>query len=135
MPSCKRLRSVCHSLAHHAASSLSYVHPHLSEALRTLNTSFAAFDLMERDVCPPALESHPYLSNGLKSVQARFVEILEREGFTLSALQGATVLFKFDQDRLDDFGCECHARLVTPNGREYVAAVNYLGKSIVPQFG
>jgi hypothetical protein len=106
----------------------------MGEALRTQNTSIAAFDLMQRDVCPPALESYPYLSRGLKSLQARFVEILEREGFTLSARQGATVLFKFDQNRLDDFCCECHAKLVTLNGREYMAAVNYLGKSIVPQF-
>ncbi|WPN56090.1 hypothetical protein [Pseudomonas sp. P9_31] len=135
MPSHKRLGSVCHSLAHHAASSLSYVDPHLSVALRPLGVRAAAVDLMKQDPCPPELKSDPYLSNGLNALKARFEEILGREGFTLSELQEATVLFNYDQNGLDDYCCECHARLVSLNGRQYVSAVNYLGKSIVPQFG
>lgn len=134
MPSHKRLSSVCHSLAHHAGSALSWVHPNLSEALRPLGVRVAAVDLTKEDVCPPALRSHPYLSNGLNALKTRFEEMLGAEGFALSALQEATVLFNFENGS-DDYCCECHARLVSVTGRQYVAAVNYLGKSIVPQFG
>jgi hypothetical protein len=35
MPRRKRLRSVCHSIAHHAVSGLSYVHPHASPPVET----------------------------------------------------------------------------------------------------
>jgi hypothetical protein len=135
MPSHKRLSSVCHSLAHHAGSSLSWVHPHLSEALRPSGIRVETVDLTKPDLCPPSLKSHPYLSNGLNALKARFEEILGAEGFALSELQEATVLFNFDQNGSDDYCCECHARLVSLNGRQYVAAVNYLGQSIVPQFG
>jgi len=134
MPPHKRLGSVCHSLAHHACSQLCSVHPHLSEALRVLGVAFMTVDLTQKNLCPAALKSHPYLSSGLDALQARFVEILESEGFTLSSLQAATVRFHFDQSGCIDYCSECHAKLITLDGREYMAAVNYLGKSIVAQF-
>jgi len=58
MPSRRRLSSVCQSIAHHAASSLSYVHPHLLQALKATGELIATVDLLSATPYPKELLSH-----------------------------------------------------------------------------
>lgn len=133
MPSLRRLSSVCQSVAHHAASSLSYVHPHLLQALKLTGESIATVDLLSATPSPKELRSHPHLLTALSSLSDRFAQIMKSEGFSMSDLTEAKLLFKADGQHRDEYCCECHARLSHSSGREYLAAVDCMGKSIAPQ--
>jgi hypothetical protein len=135
MPSEKRLSSVCHSLAHHAASGLSYVHPHLRQASRIAGADTALINLLLEEPCPPELSAHPHLPQALRSLRTRFADMLASEGFSLGTLKEAKLLFEFTAQFPDDHCSNCHARLVAQSGREFVHAVNYLGASIIPRTG
>lgn len=129
----KRLSSVCHSVAHHAVSGLSYLHPHLARACRASGVSEANLDLISDAPLPPELRVSEELSLAVTSLRARFSKIVESEGFALTDLVTACLLFKFVEYR-DDYCSDCHARLVSQGGRKFMSAVNYLGNSIVPVF-
>ena len=133
MPSRRRLSSVCQSIAHHAASGLSYVHPHLLQALKVTGEPFATVDLLSATPYPKELRSHPHLPTALSSLRDRFEQILKSEGFLITDLNEAKLFFKSDGQYHDEYCCECHARLSHSSGRKYFAAVNCMGKSIVPQ--
>lgn len=131
MTSEKRLSSVCHSVAHHAVSGLSYLHPHLARACRASGLSEANVDLISDAPLPPGLIASEELCLAVTSLRARFAQMLESEGFALTDLRTARLLFKF-VDYREDYCSDCHARLVSQSGREFISAVNYLGNSIVP---
>lgn len=131
MTSEKRLSSVCHSVAHHAVSGLSYLHPHLARACRASGLSEANVDLISGAPLPASLSASEELCLAVTSLRARFAQILESEGFALTDLLIARLLFEFANYR-DDYCSDCHARLVSQGGREFMSAVNYLGNSIVP---
>jgi hypothetical protein len=131
MPSIKRLSSVCRSLAHHAASNLSYVHPYVRQASRTVGSDTVLIDLLLEEPCPSELSEQTQLSQALRSLRVRFVEMLASEGFSLGTLKEAKLLFEFSSQFPDDHCSNCHTRLVAQSGREYVHAVNYLGASII----
>ncbi|MCP1453440.1 hypothetical protein [Pseudomonas kilonensis] len=133
MPSHRRLSSVCQSIAHHAASSLSYVHPHLLQALKATGEPIAMVDLLSATPYPKELRSHPHLPTALSSLRDRFEQILKSEGFLISDLNEAKLFFKPDGQYSGEYCCECHAKLLHSSGRKYFAAVNCMGKSIVPQ--
>lgn len=86
MPSRRRLNSVCQSIAHHAASSLSYVHPHLLQALKATGESIVTVDLLSATPYPKELLSHPHLPTALSSLRDRFEQILKSEGFLITDL-------------------------------------------------
>ncbi|WP_448647360.1 hypothetical protein [Pseudomonas mohnii] len=133
MPSRRRLSSVCHSIAHHAASSLSYVHPHLLQALKATGELIATVDLLSTTPYPKELHNHPHLPTALSSLRGRFEQIVKPEGFLITDLNEAKLFFKPDGQYRDDYCCECHARLSHSSGRKYFAAVNCMGKFIAPQ--
>ena len=133
MPSSRRLSSVCHSIAHHSASGLSYVHPHLLQALKTSKEPIATVDLLSATLYPPVLSTHSHLATAISSLRGRFEQILESEGFLVTDLREAKLFFIADDQYRDDYCCECHARLVHSSGRRYVAAVNCMGKAITPR--
>ena len=133
MPSRRRLSSVCQSIAHHAASGLSYVHPYLLQALKVTGEPIATVDLLSATPYPKELRSHPHLPTALSSLRDRFEQILKSEGFLITDLNEAKLFFKPDGQYHDEYCCECHARLSHSSGRKYFAAVDCMGKSIVPQ--
>lgn len=133
MPCRRRLSSVCQSIAHHAASSLSYVHPHLLQALKATAESIAKVDILSATPYPKELLSHSHLPTALSSLRDRVEQILKSEGFLITDLNEAKQFFKPDGQYRDEYCCECHARLSHSSGRKYFAAVNCIGKPIVPQ--
>jgi hypothetical protein len=52
MTSIKKLSSVCHNIAHHAVSGLSYVHPHLRQACKGIGIDTITIDLLREQPCP-----------------------------------------------------------------------------------
>jgi hypothetical protein len=132
MASEKRLSSVCHGIAHHAVSGLSYIHPHLRQACRAVGESSVVIDLCNTNPCPEPLFTNQRLQNALLSVQTRFLQILQSEGFSASDIQEASLFFEFTPEFPDDYCSNCHASLVSATGKQFAHAVNYLGASITP---
>jgi len=132
MSSEKRLSSVCHSMAHHAVSNLSYLHPHLRQACREISLSSINLDLISDEPYPPKLQCSEELKLATNALRRKFEKILKSEGFDLSCINAAQLHFEFTDEFLDDYCSICHAHLVAKSGREFLHAVNYLGSSIVP---
>jgi hypothetical protein len=132
MPSIKRLSSVCHSIAHHAVSGLSYVHPHLRQACKAIGIDTITIDLMREQPCPDRFLNIEPLRMSLKALQDKFEEILTSEGFTKNEIGEINLKFEFTEEFLDDYCSNCYARLVSKNGKVFERAVNYMGKTIRP---
>jgi hypothetical protein len=56
MASLKTLQSVAHDIAHHAQSSLGWLHPHLSQACRAAGRTTVQIRLTDADPYPQLLE-------------------------------------------------------------------------------
>jgi hypothetical protein len=129
MPSTKRLNSVCHSIAHHAVSALSYVHPHLLIACRGAGLKRLAVELLEADPCPARFQHIAPLKLSLGALRSKFEDILRAEGFSLSEVSRACLTFRPDLQQNDDYCSICRAVLISRTGRTYEHEVDWLGQS------
>ena len=84
MPSQKRLKSVIQSIAHHSASGLSFIHPHLGKACKKNDLPSVQIDLLADNPCPEIFRKIKPLRLSLSGLSNKFNEILESERFTLS---------------------------------------------------
>lgn len=125
----KRLRSVCHSIAHHAVSGLSYVHPHVVCACRHAGASCMQVNLLAADPCPPQFAEIAPLRSSLKGLREKFETILAIEEFSLSDLSLATLCF-IPEPGKDDYCTICHATLQSKNQEPVECIVNYLGQTL-----
>ncbi len=132
MASLKRLGSVCHSIAHHATSGLSYVHPYLRRACRDAGLDSLLVSLVSDDPCPEQFRHIEPLRLSLRALRTKFVEILEAEGFTIADIKAIDLDFQFRQSFPDDYCSLCHARLVHRTGKVFSCAVDYLGQTAEP---
>jgi hypothetical protein len=132
MASEKRLSSVCHSIAHHAVSGLSYIHPHLRRACKDAGISSIVIDLKQSDPCPERFREIKPLKLSLAALQKTYERILGAEGFAPSAIDKMTLLFEFTDECRDDYCSNCHAVLVSESGKIIRHSVNYIGQSIAP---
>lgn len=132
MPSEKRLNSVCHSIAHHAVSGLSYVHPHLRRACNAAGLVSVAIDLGIEEPCPVQFQTIESLRHSLRVLREKFIEILRSEGFGEKDVKEIKLHFEFTREFPDDYCSNCHAYLVSQSGKEFWYAVNYLGDTIAP---
>ncbi len=132
MPSLKRLSSVCHSLAHHAASSLSYVHPHLGEATEKAGKSAVEVDVLATRVVPEGLGAAKPLELSLSALKQRFLTILASEHFEPSGLAAARLFFEFREDFSDYWPTRVSAVVQSLSGRPHIHAVNLMGDSVSP---
>jgi len=129
----KRLNSVCHSIAHHAVSSLSYLHPHIRQACRLSNLNVVTVHLLAENPYPHNLQHLQPLSMALASLKVKFNEILSSEGFSMTELDSATLRFEFEPKFTDDFSSNCFAQIVSKSGKTYEHFVDCLGHSIKPE--
>jgi hypothetical protein len=132
MTSSKRLSSISHSIAHHAVSGLSYVHPHLRQAASKLHEALVFVDLLADEPCPKRYLSIEPVRLSLNALKSRFREILLSEGFECSDLVFAGVMFEFTAEFPDEYCSNCHALLISKKEREYRYSVNYMGETILP---
>lgn len=111
----KRLRSVCHSIAHHAVSGLSYIHPHLAQACNNAGLVSIVIDLKQEEPCPDAFVRIKPLRLAVQAMRNRFEEILASEGFAPTDLLAATLRFEFP-DKMDYCSSNCHACMIANSG-------------------
>jgi hypothetical protein len=132
MASSKRLSSVSHSIAHHAVSGLSYVHPHLRQAAKARAEETVFINLLADEPCPQRFSQIMPLKTALNSLKLRFLEILKSEGFSSMELNAAVLMFEFPENYAADYCSNCHSLLTHKTGKNYLHAVNYMGESISP---
>jgi hypothetical protein len=131
MTSYKHLKGIAHDIAAHAASSMSWLHPSLSQACRANNVANVVLDLTHDPKFPEAfLVSKPLAlaTNGLKEW---YRGLLKKKGFSEIDIQSVTIEFVFPPQRTDDYWCACRCRLVSSLGKEFVRIVNSLGREFV----
>ena len=131
MASRKRLNGVSHSIAHHAVSGLSWLHPHLRESCRLIGVNSMVVNLLATEPCPDELLEFTPLRGGIHSVKDRFEEILHSEGLSISDLKQAYLRFELEPNQ-DDYCCNCYSEIVSATGKSYAHFLNYLGKTISP---
>ena len=132
MASSKRLSSVSHSIAHHAVSGLSYVHPHLRQAANARAEETVFINLLADEPCPQRFSELAPLKTALNPLKLRFIEILKSKGISKPELKAAVLMFEFPESYADDYCSNCYSLLVHTAGKKYVHAVNYMGESISP---
>jgi hypothetical protein len=129
MASEKRLNSVCHSLAHHATSGLSFIHPHAVAACRQHNAELINADLLSAEPCPaPFCASEP-LRLSLGALAEKLGSILAAEGFSKENLNTASATFWPDPAFSDGYGTICRAVIVSKSGRRFEHTLDCLGRS------
>lgn len=127
----KRLRSVCHSIAHHAVSGLSYVHPHVLRACRDANIESMEVNLLDVDPCPFQFKGIEPLRLSLQGLREKLESILAAESFSISDLTIATLSFKPDPGK-DNYCSICHAMLKSRDQEPIEYIVDYLGNARPP---
>ena len=135
MSSQKRLRSVCQSIAHHAASSLSWLHPHVAQACRDQGVEKITINLLESDGLLANGEAATPLQNATKSLAEKFHSILLAEGFLPSELAVASISLAPDVDFNDDYSTVSDARLQSHDGQAVRYVVNCLGRVLAKGTG
>ena len=129
MASGKHLNSVCQSIAHHAVSGLSYVHPHVLSTCRTTGVGQMTIELLDPDPCPAQFRGVEPLRLSLRGLREKFESILDSEGFSFADLSSAELTFRPDSRFHDDHCSFCHAKLTSKAGRTYEHLVDYVGRS------
>ena len=125
----KRLRSVGHSIAHHATSGLSWVHPHVLHACAARDLRALEVNLLDDEPCPRICLDIEPLKVSLRGLKAKLSEILATEGMTLGDLTQASLMFIRAPEARDDYSTICRAQLTGHNGRTIDVAVDFMGNT------
>ena len=126
MPSAKHLSSVCHSIAHHSVSGVSFVHPHVLAACRAAGLDHMSVNLIDTEPCPERFRDIEPLRLSLAGLKTKLEAILSAEGFSMADLSSARLTFTpaFNDS---DYCSVCRATLTSAAGRTYEHVVDYLG--------
>jgi hypothetical protein len=127
MPRRKRLRSVCHSTAHHAVSGVSFVHPHVLQACGEAGVRSMEIDLLQSEPCPAQYLPNELLRLSLRSLKERFESILSSEGFRSEDLSAASLTFSRAAGHLDQYCTVCRIVLTPMDGEPVECTVNHFG--------
>jgi len=120
MPKMKLLNGVAHDIAHHAMSSLSCLHPHLSETCRKAGVWEVALDLRRESPLPSTLPNYEPLRLASQALHRAFVGILQTQGFTLCDVSLARLTFSVVPDTSDDYTfISCTSEIVSSRGQSY----------------
>ncbi len=76
------LAGVAHNIAHHACSGVSYIAPHLTQALRAVGVQTTTIDLLAPSPYPSKAAELEPLRHALASLQATAKGILATHGFS-----------------------------------------------------
>ena len=114
-----KLAGVAHSIAHHAGSGLSYISPHLAEALRSVGASTTDIDLLALSPYPPEAAELKPLRLALAALQIKSKSILLKHGFSDGDV--ASIILRATPAPWDKAGYSLHTRAVVTSraGRVY----------------
>lgn len=130
MASTKRLNSVAHSIAHHAVSGLSYLHPHLSKACEAEGATYVEIDLLAIEPCPVRFRAISPVLLSIRELKNFYLRLLESEGFNEDDLTETRLLFSFDLKRFDHYCSVCTATLKAKDGKVFEKTVDYMGNEV-----
>lgn len=113
------LTGVAHNIAHHSASGLSYISPHLAMALRGAGESTTEIDLLAPEPYPPNAEEMQPLRLALRALKVTVEEILRKHGFSPNDV--ASVVLQATPAPWDAEGYLLHTRTIitAKNGKTY----------------
>ena len=126
----KRINSVSHSIAHHAVSALSFLHPYLGEACEKANIKSVQINLLSSHLYPDNLKEIKELETSLQTLKKTFIGILQAEGFSLSDLSEVTLTFSFEPKRTDNFCSMCNSKIITNDGKTREYTVDFMGRVV-----
>lgn len=75
------LAGVAHNIAHHSASGLSFLSPHLAQALRAAREETTAIELLAEHPYPPNVADLQPLRFALAALKAKVQSMLQKHGF------------------------------------------------------
>ena len=104
------LAGVAHDIAHHAASALSYLSPHLALALRAAHQPTTQMDLLDPAPYPALVAKNPPLRSALAALHVTAMRILQTHG--LQAADLSSMMFHATPAPWDQQGYGLHTRMV-----------------------
>ena len=125
MESSKRLRSVVQSIAHHAASGLCYLHPHLGEYGKNKSINKISVNLLSESFEPPLQEISSEIEMSVSALREKFEVILKSEKMCLTDIKDVVLEFEFDKD---DYPRYCYAKLTVESGKIFESAITSGGE-------
>ena len=113
------LAGIAHNIAHHSASGLSYLSPHLAQALRAVGEATTAIELLVQDPYPPKIGEVQPLRLALASLKATVQGLLKKHGFNQNDV--ISIVLYATPAPWDRDGYVLHTRAVitAKNGRVY----------------
>ena len=113
------LAGVAHNIAHHSASGLSYISPHLAIALRAVGETTTEIDLLAPEPYPKNAKEMQPLRLALRALKATVETMLQRHGF--SSEDVTSVVLQATPALWDTEGYLLHARgvIIGKNGKTY----------------
>jgi len=125
MPTQNRLNSVCYSIAHHANSGLSFIHPHIGKALKDMGRSSMTISLLDSDPCPVELKENKPLGVALASLKTKFDQILSSEGYSSVDLTQVDMTFSLDEGMDDPYCTFCRTKIISSAGKTFDHRVDF----------
>lgn len=119
MTEMSELAGVAHNIAHHSASGLSYVSPHLAVALRAVGETTTGIELLAPEPYPKNAKEMQPLRLALRTLKVTIKAMLQRHGFSLEDV--TSVKLQATPAPWDTVGYLLHTRgiIVGKNGRTY----------------
>lgn len=113
------LAGVAHNIAHHSASGLSYLSPHLAQALRAAGEETTAIELFVENPYPPKIAEVQPLRLSLVSLKGTVQNMLQKHGFNQNDV--LSIVLHATPAPWDREGYVLHTRAVitAKNGRVY----------------
>jgi hypothetical protein len=89
----KRLRSAAYGFAHHCQSGLSFIQPHLSDTLRTLNLERLEVTFLPSFSISPEIDDGTPLKTALTTAGGKLEHILSKHQISAGDIARATATF------------------------------------------
>ena len=113
------LAGVAHNIAHHAGSGLSYISPHLAQALRAAAVETTEIDLLAPAPYPPKAAELQPLRLALASLQSTANALLAKHGFSASDVSSMILYATPAPWDKDGYSLHTRAVLISSAGRTY----------------
>lgn len=118
MASSKLFKGIAHDIAHHAASGLSYLHPHLGEACESIGTETVMLDLLSESPYAQGFPVSQPLNLATGALRKKFAEMVEHAQLNVSQLRRAVLHFRFPSWR-DHYSCAVKSEFELLNGHQF----------------
>jgi len=113
------LAGVAHNIAHHACSGLSYLSPHLAQAIRAVGATTTQIDLLTTRPYPQQAAELKPLRLALVSLRKTTQSMLAKHGFAESDISSITLFATPAPWDKDGYALHTRAVITSSNGRSF----------------